>query len=154
MGTMNENLWLAGQLDIVLFDKNGVVKETQTVENLVVNAGLAFIISRMVGTSKSVMGFMAVGSGSTAPAAGDTALGSQLGSRKALDSTTITGANNEKVQYVCTFAAGEGTGAITEAGIFNASSSGDMLCRTVFSVVNKAADDTMVITWTVTLSAS
>lgn len=154
MGTMNENLWLAGQLDIVLFDKNGVVKETQTVENLVVNAGLAFIISRMVGTSKSVMGFMAVGSGSTAPAAGDTALGSQLGSRKALDSTTITGSNNEKVQYICTFAAGEGTGAITEAGIFNASSSGDMLCRTVFAVVNKAADDTMVITWTVTLSAS
>lgn len=154
MGTMNENLWLAGQLDIVLFDKNGMVKETQTVENLVVNAGLAFIISRMVGTSKSVMGFMAVGSGSTAPAAGDTALGSQLGSRKALDSTTITGSNNEKVQYVCTFASGEGTGAITEAGIFNASSSGDMLCRTVFSVVNKAADDTMVITWTVTLSAS
>jgi hypothetical protein len=100
------------------------------------------------------MGFMAVGSGSTAAAAGDTALGSQLGSRKALDSTTITGSNNEKVQYVCTFAAGEGTGAITEAGIFNASSSGDMLCRTVFSVVNKAADDTMVITWTVTLSAS
>jgi hypothetical protein len=154
MSEMTENLELRGELDIVVFDKNGAVKQTQTVENLVVNTGLAFIISRMVGTSKSVMGFMAVGSGSTAAAAGDTALGSQLGSRKALDSTTITGSNNEKVQYVCTFAAGEGTGAITEAGIFNASSSGDMLCRTVFSVVNKAADDTMVITWTVTLSAS
>jgi hypothetical protein len=154
MSDMTENLELSGELAIVVFDKNGVVKQSQTVENLVVNAGLAFIISRMVGTSKSVMGYMAVGSGSTAAAAGDTALGSQLGSRKALDSTTITGSNNEKVQYVCTFAAGEGTGAITEAGIFNASSSGDMLCRTVFSVVNKAADDTMVITWTVTLSAS
>jgi len=154
MSEMTENLELRGELDIVVFDKNGAVKQTQTVENLVVNTGLAFIISRMVGTSKSVMGFMAVGSGSTAAAAGNTALGSQLGSRKALDSTTITGSNNEKVQYVCTFAAGEGTGAITEAGIFNASSSGDMLCRTVFSVVNKAADDTMVITWTVTLSAS
>lgn len=154
MSAMNENLFLEGQLDIVLFDKNGMVKDSQTVENLVVNAGLAFIISRMVGTAKNVMSHMAVGSGSTAAAAGDTALGSQLGSRKALDSTTITGSNNEKVQYVCTFGSGEGTGAITEAGIFNASSSGDMLCRTVFSVVNKAADDTMVITWTVTLSAS
>jgi hypothetical protein len=29
-----------------------------------------------------------------------------------------------------------------------------MLCRTVFSVVNKAADDTLQITWTITLSAS
>lgn len=154
MSTLNENLWLEGQLDIVLLDKDGQVKQSQTVENLVVNAGLAYIISRMVNTSKTVMGFMAVGSGTTAAAAGDTALVSQLGSRKALDSTTITGSNNEKVQYICTFAAGEGTGAITEAGIFNASSSGDMLCRTVFAVVNKAADDTMVITWTVTLSAS
>jgi hypothetical protein len=108
----------------------------------------------MVGTAKTVMTHMAVGSNNTAAAAGDTALGSQLGSRKALDSTTISGSNNEKVIYVTTFATGEGTGAITEAGVFNASVSGDMLCRTVFSVINKAADDTMVITWTITLSAS
>lgn len=150
----SENLKLAGQLDITLFDKNGLVKHAETVENLVVNTGLAFIISRMVGTAKNVMSHMAVGAGSSPAAAGDTQLGSQLGSRVALDSTTISGTNNEKVIYVTTFGAGAGTGAITEAGIFNASSSGDMLCRTVFSVVNKAADDTMVISWTITLSAS
>jgi hypothetical protein len=28
-----------------------------------------------------------------------------------------------------------------------------MLCRTTFAVVNKAADDTMTVTWTITLSA-
>ncbi len=55
--------------------------------------------------------------------------------------------------YVATFSAGEGTGAVTEAGIFNASTSGTMLCRTVFSVVNKAAGDTLQVTWTVTFSA-
>ena len=150
----SENLNLSGQLDIVVFDKNGVVKQSETVKNLVVNVGLAYIISRMVGTAKSVMSHMAVGSGSAAVAAGDTTLGSQLGSRVALDSTTISGTNNEKVVYVTTFGAGAGTGAITEAGIFNASTSGDMLCRTVFSVVNKAAEDTMVITWTITLAAA
>lgn len=150
----SENLSLSGQLDIVVFDKNGVVKQSETVNNLVVNTGLAFIISRMVGVSKNVMSHMAVGAGTAPAAAGDTALGSQLGSRVALDSTTISGTNNEKVVYVTTFNAGAGTGAITEAGIFNAATSGDMLCRTVFSVVNKAADDTMVITWTITLSAS
>jgi hypothetical protein len=150
----NEKLKLSGRLSIVLKDKNGAVKTQREVDNLVVNSGLAYIISRMVGTAKTVMTHMAVGSNSTAAAAGDTALGSQLGSRKALDSTTISGSNNEKVIYVTTFATGEGTGAITEAGVFNASVSGDMLCRTVFSVINKAADDTMVITWTITLSAS
>jgi len=151
---INENLKLSGQLNIVLKDKAGNIKDQREVKNLVVNAGLAYIASRMTGTAKSVMSHMALGSGSTAAAAADTDLGSILGSREALDSTTISGTNDEKVVYVSSFEAGDATGAVTEAGIFNASTGGDMLCRTVFSVVNKAADDTMSVTWTITLSAS
>ena len=91
---------------------------------------------------------MAIGTGSTAAAAGNTALGSES-ARTALTSTTVSGAD---IVYVDTFAAGTGTGAITEAAILNASSGGTMLCRTVFSVVNKGANDAMTITWTVTVS--
>jgi len=151
---INETLKLSGQLNIVLKDKDGNVKDSREVKNLVVNAGLAYIASRMVGTTKGVMSHMALGSGTTTAAAGQTDLVSILGSREALDSTTITGTNSEKVQYVSSFEAGDATGAVTEAGIFNASTAGDMLCRTVFSVVNKAADDTMTVTWTITLSAT
>jgi len=100
------------------------------------------------------MSHMGLGSGTTAAAAAQTDLVTLLGAREALDSTTIAGSNNEKIVYVSAFEAGDATGAVTEAGIFNASTSGDMLCRTVFSVVNKAADDTMSVTWTITLSAS
>jgi hypothetical protein len=150
---INENLKLSGQLNIVLKDKAGNVKETREVKNLVVDTGLAFIASRMTGTSKAVMSHMALGSSTTAAAAGQTDLVSVLGSREALDSTTLTG-SNKAVAYVSSFEAGDGTGAVTEAGIFNASSGGDMLCRTVFSVVNKGADDIMSITWTITLAAS
>tara|TARA_B100000424_G_C22810602_1_gene434168 strand:+ start:262 stop:705 length:444 start_codon:yes stop_codon:yes gene_type:complete len=145
---------IRGQLKIVLRDANGNVKESKTVENLVVNSGLAYAISRMTGTAKNVMSHMGVGSNSTAPSASDTDLGTTLGSREALDSTTITGSNNESVQYVSSFEAGDGTGAIVEAGLFNASSGGDMLCRTTFSVINKGASDTLSLTWTITLSAS
>lgn len=151
---INENLKLTGNLSIVLKDKNGNVKDSREVKNLVVNAGLAYIASRMVGTSKAVMSHMALGAGTTAPAAGQTDLISPLGSREAIDSTSIAGDNNEKVVYVASFEAGDATGAVTEAGIFNASTFGDMLCRTVFAVVNKAADDTMSVTWTISLSAS
>lgn len=151
---INENLKLSGQLNIVLKDKAGNIKDQVEVKNLVVNTGLAYIASRMTGTSKSVMSHMALGSGTTAAAAGQTDLVSVLGSREALDSTTISGTNDEKVVYVSSFEAGDATGAVTEAGIFNAATGGDMLCRTVFSVVNKAADDTMSVTWTITLSAS
>lgn len=151
---LNDKLKLAGEVKLVLRDKDGNIKDTREVKNLVVNTGLAFIISRMAGTAKNVMSHMALGSSSTAAAAGQTDLVSMLGSREALDSTTITGTNNEKIQYVATFEAGDATGAVVEAGIFNASVGGDMLCRTVFSVVNKAADDTLAITWTITLAAA
>ena len=151
---INENLKLSGQLNIVLKDKAGNVKDTREVKNLVVNKGLEYIASRMKDASKGVMSHMALGSGTTAAAATQTDLVTLLGAREALDSTTIAGSNNEKVVYVSAFEAGDATGAVTEAGIFNASSGGDMLCRTVFSVVNKAADDTMSVTWTITLSAS
>jgi len=151
---INENLKLSGQLNIVLKDKAGNVKDERTIKNLVVNKGLEYIASRMKDASKGVMSHMGLGSGTTAAAASQTDLVTLLGSREAIDSTTIAGSNNEKVVYVSAFEAGDATGAVTEAGIFNAASSGDMLCRTVFSVVNKAADDTMSVTWTITLSAS
>jgi len=151
---INENLKLTGQLNIVLRDKDGNIKDSRECKNLVVNTGLAYIASRMVGTAKNVMSHMALGSGTTAAAAAQTDLISMLGSREALDSTTISGANNQQVVYASSFEAGDATGAVTEAGIFNAVSGGDMLCRTVFPVVNKAADDTMAVTWTITMSAS
>ena len=154
---IHENLKLTGQLNIVLKDKAGNTKTEREEKNLVVNTGLAFIINRMksdVSGGKALMSHMAVGSGTTAAAAAQTDLVTLLGSREALDSTTIAGTDDEKIVYVSSFEAGDGTGAVTEAGVFNAATSGDMLCRTVFAVVNKAADDTMAITWTITLAAS
>ncbi len=148
---INENLKLSGELAIVLRDKDGNVKEERTEKNLVVTTGLNYIASRMKDATATAMTHMGFGSGTTAVAAGQTDLVTLLGSRETLDSTTVTA---NAVAYVASFEAGDATGAVTEAGIFNAASSGTMLCRTVFSVVNKAADDTMTVTWTITLSAS
>jgi hypothetical protein len=145
-----ESIKATGRLAIALLDANGNLKTSVEVENLVVTAGLGFISSRMKDATAAAMSHMAVGSGTTAAAAGQSALISELG-RSALTSTTVTGA---QVAYVATFGPGVGTGAVTEAGLFNGASSGTMLCRTVFSVVNKDAGDTMTITWTVTLAAA
>lgn len=140
---LNDDFVMKGRVSIAVNDE--VVQE---IDNLVVTAGKGYVASRMKDATATAMSHMAVGTGSTAAAASDTALGSEL-DRNALTSTTVT---NNEVAYVCTFAAGDATGAITEAGLFNASSSGTMLCRTVFSVVNKGASDAMTITWTVTVS--
>ena len=139
---INDNFALTGALTIAV--NNKVVQETN---NLVVTAGKEWVADRMNDVN-TVMTHMAVGTGTTAAAAGDTALGTQL-DRNALTSTTVTG---NTIEYACTWAAGDGTGALTEAGIFDASTGGDMLARTVFSVVNKGAADSMTITWTITVS--
>ena len=139
---LNDGLKLTGKLSIAINDE--VVQE---VPNLVVTAGKNYVADRIKNNS-TVMSHMAIGTGSTPAAAGNTALGSES-ARTQLTSSTVT---DNEIVYVDTFAAGTGTGAITEAGIFNASSGGTMLCRTVFSVVNKGASDAMTINWTVTVS--
>jgi len=144
----NDNSKATGKLTVEIKNDKGVVVETREVKNLVVDDGLGFIASRMKDATATAMSHMAIGTGSTAAAASDSALGSEA-ARNALTSTTVT---SNAVAYVASFAAGEGTGAITEAGILNAGSSGTLLCRTVFSVVNKGASDSMTITWTVTIS--
>lgn len=147
---INSEIKATGRLSVILKDTDGTVKEERSIENLVVTTGLEFIASRMKDATDTAMGYMAIGTGTTAAAAGDTTLGTEL-DRNALTSTTVT---SNEIAYVASWAAGDGTGAITEAGLFNAASAGDMLARTVFSVVNKAANDTLSITWTITLSAS
>lgn len=139
---INDDLKMTGAVSIAL---NGeVVRE---IPNLVVTAGKNWVADRM-NDANTVMTHMAVGTGTTAAAAGQTTLVSEA-ARGALTSTTVT---NNAIAYVETFAAGTGTGALTEAGIFDAASGGDMLCRTVFSVVNKGSADAMTITWTITVS--
>lgn len=137
-----------GDLSVVLLDEQGQQKDRRDINNLVVTVGKNFIASRMVGNTTALMSHMAVGSSNTSPVVGNTTLGTELG-RVSLDSSS---ASTATVTYVATFPAGTGTGTITEAGIFNAASSGTLLCRTNFNAVNKAAGDTIVITWNVTVS--
>ena len=145
-----ENLKASGELRIVLTSQEGIVKEDQLVKNLVVSTGLNFIVSRMKDATATAMSHMTLGTGTTAAANGNTTVEIEIsGARVALTSTTVT-ANT--ITYVASFAAGVGTGAVTEAGILNASTAGTLLCRTVFPVVNKQAGDSMTVTWTVTVS--
>ena len=147
---INENLNLTGALTIALNDT--VVQETK---NLVVTAGKEWVADRMA-NANTVMTHMAIGtdttpnSGATIVNAANTTLVTEL-DRNALTTSggTVSGAT---ISYVCTWAAADGTGAITEAGIFDAATGGDMLARTKFDVVNKGAADSMTITWTITVS--
>lgn len=146
---ITEQLKATGMVHVTHTKANGEVAEFD-VPNLVVTAGKNYIAAKIVATTNSPvsMTHMAIGTGTGTPAAADTTLGTEVG-RVSLSASTVS---TNTVTYTATFPAGTGTGAITEAGIFNASSSGTMLCRTTFPVVNKQAGDTIAVTWVVTVS--
>ena len=151
---LQENLKMLGELTIQVFNENGDLKSAIKVPNLVVTVGKNYIASRMVGTASTVMSHMAIGTGTSTPIAGDVNLGTE-----AYRTSITIAASTNTVTSTATFSAGNGTGAITEAGIFNygtyaaSPTSGQfMLCRTTFPAVNKAAGDSIAITWVVTVS--
>jgi hypothetical protein len=143
-----DTLKMKGELQVVVRGEDGNIKQEFTVPNLVVSAGKTYIASRMTTGATTVMSHMAIGTATTTPAVGNTTLGTEAG-RVALASFSNSA---NAVTATATFPAGTGTGAITEAGIFNANTSGTMLCRTTFPVVNKAAGDSIAVTWVVTVS--
>ena len=146
---IHDSIKFTGNVKIDIIGDDGVVKDSREIKNLVVTAGKTFIASRMVGTSATIMSHMELGTGTTAAAAGDTALETSISASR----VTLTSGTNAAnvITYVASFPAGTGTGAVTEAGIFNAASAGTMLCRTVFPIVTKLPADALTITWTVTI---
>ncbi|CAB5221590.1 Phage tail fibre protein [uncultured Caudovirales phage] len=149
INSIAEGLKVTGRVHLVKTNEIGQVVEERDVPNLVVTTGKYHIASKIVATTNSPasMTHMGIGTGTGAAAVGDTVL-TQTG-RVALSSSSVL---NNTITYTATFPAGTGDGAITEAGIFNASSSGTMLCRTVFPTVNKGSGDQITITWVITVS--
>jgi hypothetical protein len=150
---VQENLKATGMVHIVHTNAAGEVVKEFDVPNLVTTAGKGHIAAKIAATTNSPvsMTHMAIGTGSTSAAAGDTTLGTE-GGRVALSATVVS---TNTITYTATFPAGTGTSTspgVQEAGIFNASSGGTLLCRTTFPSVAKASGDSIAITWVVTVS--
>jgi len=143
----NETIKIKGKLHITLKDENGKVKEEREIENTVTTAGKYGIADQILASpTLAKVGWMAIGTGT--PAA--TLLGAEI-DRNALTSKTRS---NAIVTMVGDWAAGDGTGAITEAGLFDVVTANtvNMWCSASFSVINKAAGDTLSISWTLTIA--
>lgn len=138
----SEKIKLIGKVEIVLRDSEGRIKH-QGVYNTIETAGKACITDQLLASpSLTKPTHMTIGTGT--PGAGS------LGT--ALDTNALTSKtrNTNVLTMVGDWAAGDGTGAITEAGIRDAAA-GNYLATTSFSVINKGAADTLQITWTWTI---
>jgi hypothetical protein len=133
---------------------NGAIKGVRIIRNLIVSAGKAGMASRLNGSGgEAAFTYLAVGTGTTSPAAGNTALEAEivdsgLARVNATASRVTTSVANDTARLTTTFTV-TGTKAVTEAGILNASSSGTLLCRQVFSAVNVINGDSLQLTYSV-----
>lgn len=143
---MEEQIHARGDVHIVLRDPSGRIKDERRFQNLIVTAGKN-LLAKILGTGASKPSHIAVGTGTTAPSASQTALVSEIGTRVAVTHSNPSGS---VWRMVGTFGPGNAVGAITEAGVFTASSGGTMLARQVFAVINKDSDDSLEITWEIT----
>ena len=145
---MTNSIHPIGDVTLVLRDVDGNIKEKQEFHNLVVTTGCEIIASQLSDGLIAKPNYMAIGSGTVEPTKADRALGSELHRNGFSVGASRNGA---QVTYKAVFGAGQGTGAVTEVGMFNAASAGTMLNRATFAVVNKAPTDSLEITWTVTI---
>lgn len=143
---------LSGKWKMDLHGPDGKLKQTVTGSNVICTNGKEFLASYLysaaLAASTFTMKYIAIGTDSTAEAAGQTALFTEV----ARHTGTVSYISNQIYQVKATFGTGTGTGAIVEYGLFSSNTAGTMLARDTESVINKGASDTLTVTAQITIS--
>lgn len=147
---INEGTKIHGAMTAVIHRADGT-HDVIHKDNAILNVGFDFIADAIGRSSgrPGVMNHIAIGSGTTAVEVTQAALVNELGRQGA---TYNHAPGTKTFSLEAEFPAGVATGALTEAGVVNAPSSGAFLDRVTFPVVNKGSDDRMTVTFVFTLS--
>jgi hypothetical protein len=147
---MKEQFKLKGVWNFKTVDRaTGKILQEETKENTIVNTGLERVAKLLNGVSSTYFRAIAVGTGITGAASGDTELGTEVTRAEAV----LTYEASYKAKFVYTFTFG-GDYAITEAGLFDsATASGSvMLNRTTFAAKNVSTTVDLIATVTITVA--
>lgn len=148
---------LYGELEIKHI-RDGKVIDIRNFPNIITYDGYAEVAGLINGVTSGAFTYIAIGIGITGELATDSALESEIvtgGGERASASVsrvTITQTNDTaQLMYTWTFSS---SFAVTEAGVLDAASSGKLLCRKVFSVINVGNGDQLQITWRIQVSVT
>jgi hypothetical protein len=113
---------------------------------LLVNTGRAIVTNRIKGSGTEPL-YVAYGTGAGTTAAADTTLFTETGTRQTGTSTQqTTSTTNDTYQVVGTQTAG-GTLAITNAGLFDAVTVGNLFVKGDFTTINLSSGDSIQFTF-------
>lgn len=143
---------LKGEWFITLQGPDGAVKDYRQGFNVVTTVGKEFIASFLssaaAGAATFTGRYIAIGTGSSAESASDTAMGTEA-SRSTGTCSYISG---QIFQVTATFATGAGTGSIVEYGLFSSNTGGTLIARDTEAAINKGANDILTVVAQFTIS--
>lgn len=121
---------------------------------IVTNTGKDYITGLIKQTNNIEPSFVAIGTGTTAEAITQTALVTEIETRTSGTSSQVTTTTTNDTYRVVGTVTATATRAVTESGLFSASSAGTMVTRSMFSAttVNLASGDSIQMTWEIRLS--
>lgn len=117
---------------------------------VVTTAGVNYLATCFTNTVEPEnMNYHDCGTGTVAESTSDTTLGTPFGGSRVAGTQSTPGSTN--IYQTAATISFSGTFAITEHGIFSASSSGTLLDRTKFSAINVNSGDSIAFTYQLTL---
>jgi hypothetical protein len=143
---------MKGRYWATLYGPDGELKDERSGNNVITTVGkeylASFLRSAAAAASTFTMKYVAIGTDTTAESASDTGMNTEVSRHTAI----VSYVSGQIYRLTATFATGSGTGAITEYGVFSSNTNGTMLSRDIEAVINKGANDTLVVTYEMTFS--
>ncbi len=146
-----------GHITLVARHKDGEVFARRETGNIVTDGGLAALSGSVIGAQTVDYDYLAVGTDATAPAASDTALGSELstaGMARAQDGSPAQsndGGTTDDTALLSYIWTATDVATVNEIGVFNSSSAGTMAAHGTVTQVSLTTDDTLTGTYKITL---
>ena len=125
--------------------RNGELLAKYQSEDLVTNVGLNKLAGLLTGLHTSAFKYVALGSGTTAPSATQTSLDSEIVRVEGSVSTVTTSIDGDTGQIVGSFNF-TSTNTLTEIGLFDSASGGNMLFRQTFPPSVVLSGDSWILT--------
>jgi len=136
---------LEGEFKIKII-QDSELREIHSCPNLVTNVGLRKLLNYLLDVVTPGLQYIAVGSDSTTPSSGDTALGSEIDRKSVMDRKLV----NTAVRFSTWFGSAEANGTWREIGLFDKSVGGTLFCRSLIDPpIEKTADKVIYVEYEV-----
>lgn len=147
---------IKGNIILIVRDRSG--REKHIVEkDIITDIGKAHVAGLINGIETIAFTYIAIGTGTAAETPGDIALETEIARKEATCTRETTNVPDDTARLEATFSSADGltgTDYVSESGVFDSSTGGDMLCRQTFTeiTVNWDAGDTLTIIWKIVVS--